>query len=131
MLSFGEGQGASIAAGIGALPGACDGILIVPADMPALTTSFIDGLIAAFVADDGCRIVFPVRGDVQYPPAIFPADLAPELATLDGDAGGKRVIASHPDRVAPFVVSADDRALLDDIDTVADLMRFEASRRQR
>ena len=62
-----------------ALSGAA-GIMIVPADMPSLDRALIAGLVAAFRANNGEKIVLPVTASGgQRNPVIWPVRLRGDL----------------------------------------------------
>ena len=114
------GLGTSIAAGIRALDSEIDGALVVPADMPALTTRLIERILAAGVERQGRAIVHAVDSTgIQRNPVLWPRRHFHRLAALDGEAGGKAILAAHAD--AATAVAADDDHELDDIDTPEEL----------
>ena len=55
-------------------------------------------------------------------PCLFPAAYFPELAALEGDRGGKRVIRAHPEAV--LTVPLPEKELFD-TDTKEDLSRLK------
>lgn len=109
---YAQGMGGSIATGIKALAVDIDGALIVPADMPFVNPGTIARLIAEFETRAANAIVVPVtwEGD-QGNPVLWPRDLFPLLAKLEGQKGGKPLLAAHRDRIKP--VLADEREFLD------------------
>lgn len=120
------GQGRSIAQGIAAVGEDAAGALIVPGDMPLLDAAFIDGLVAAFI-ESGCgRIVHPALAGEQRAPVIWPRSLFGALAALDGDRGGKHILAEHARSVLAIPVPLSDAHRLEDIDTPDDLARLSS-----
>ncbi len=116
-----DGQSSSIVHGIAALTPDCDGAMIVPADMPALSTTLIERAIHGFLDRQGeCIVHFAVAGALR-PPVIWPRALFAELAALRGDGGGKSIVARHAHRTHPIDVSPRDAWRLGDIDTRDDL----------
>jgi molybdenum cofactor cytidylyltransferase len=97
-----RGMSRSIIRGVQALvpaAGPRDGLMILPADMPAFTTPALSGMIAAFHADP-TRILRGGTADGQPGhPAIFPRDLWPALMALAGDEGGRSVLQQEKGRV--------------------------------
>jgi len=79
-----------------ALPETTDAALIGVGDQPYLTAEAIEELVKAFSPG---RIVVPRWGDHRGNPPVFDQRFFPELLALDGDHGGQRVIAAHPDAV--------------------------------
>jgi molybdenum cofactor cytidylyltransferase len=121
-----DGQAGSIAWGIAALAADCEGAMIVPADMPALTPGLLRQAIDAFVALHGERIVhFAIDGALR-PPVIWPHALFEELMALRGDGGGKGIVARHARLAHAIDISADAAWRLDDIDTHDDLVALAA-----
>lgn len=119
-----RGMGSSIAVGIAALAPDTRGALIVPADMPGLDALAIDRLAGAFVAAGGDAIVHAATADGQpSPPVLWPARLFPRLSALDGDIGGKLILAAERARAQGAVIAVRfaDPAVLRDVDTPADL----------
>lgn len=116
-----DGQGRSIASGVASLAADCGGALIVPADMPALTTAMVGRLAAAFRDGAGRLVTHFVVDGAPRPPVIWPRALFAELVALDGDRSGRHVLARHAG-IARGLAPADDEVWrLDDIDTPDDL----------
>jgi molybdenum cofactor cytidylyltransferase len=105
-----DGISRSIAIGVRALPAATDATLIGVGDQPYLTVEAIEALVKVFSPG---RIVVPRWGDHRGNPPIFDRRYFAELAALDGDVGGQRVIAAHEDAVTEVPLPA---TLGDDID---------------
>ena len=119
-----RGMGSSISCGVAALASAIDGILIQPGDMPCITTELLKALIAEFEAHAGERIVHPVTADgSQRNPVIWPALSREELTALDGQQGGKSLLARHTSHISTIEVAGED--ILTDIDTQEDLARLQ------
>jgi molybdenum cofactor cytidylyltransferase len=92
-----------------------DGAMILPADMPDLTTNDLRLVAEAFRADPS-RIVQGTSADgVPGHPAVFPADLWVEVMALTGDQGGRSVIARHAMRFRPVALPGDHA--ITDLDT--------------
>ncbi len=108
--------GTSIAAGVAAA-GHAEGWLIALADMP-----WIAPATTAAVADalqGGALLARPHYRGREGHPVGFTAALGAELRTLDGEPGGRRVIAAHRDQLAAIPV--DDPGVLRDVDRSGDL----------
>lgn len=111
-----QGMGTSIAAGVRALTD-CDRVMIMLADMPLVSRSHLDRLIAA----QGV-------GFTRYPdgsagcPAIFPRSVFPLLGTLDGDRGARSLNLADAELIAPS-----QKRQLTDIDEVSDLQRLRSA----
>ena len=116
-----DGVSRSIRLGLEAL-GNVDAALFLVADQPLLTRETVERLLTAGAAHPE-RIVVPVRSDGQPGnPCLFPAAFFPELLALQGDRGGRRVIAAHPE--ALLTVPVPDEELVD-TDTAEALAALE------
>jgi len=116
-----DGQGSSIAVGVGALKPWTRAALVALGDQPRLPEPVVPALLETF-ARTGLPVVVPVyRGGVQGNPVLFGNEVFGELAGLTGDLGGKPVVQARPERVArvPF-----DLPMPADIDTPEDYARL-------
>lgn len=109
---FAKGLSTSLKAGIGAVPAACDGALVLLGDMPRVEASHLDRLIDAFAPG---AIVVPVHEGRQGNPVLWARSLFAEILQLQGDTGAKRVVAAHRDAVRE--VEMDTAAIFVDADT--------------
>lgn len=116
------GMGTSIAAGVSSLDGQVTSALITPADMPFLTVALIKTLLAAHTADGSGRPTHPILPDgTQLSPVIWPRSAFAKLTALDGDTGGKSLLAG----MAADTVTVPDFTAFADIDTPDDLARLQ------
>ncbi len=107
------GLSTSLAAGLRALPAGVDGVAVMLADMPEVGPAVIDRLIAALRRDTD--IVVPVWRGRRGNPVVWGAGWLDRLAALEGDAGGRGLIAANPESVV--AVAIDEAAVTRDIDT--------------
>jgi len=114
---FGEGIASSIRIGVAQLPAATSAAMILLADQVAVTGDDLLQLVAHWQRQPG-RIVAARYGGTTGAPAIFPADLFPELARLTGDRGARTLLSAHADRVV--AVAMPSAAI--DVDTPADVV---------
>ena len=122
-----DGQGTSVAAGIGALGREVGAAVVVLGDQPSIPPDVIPRLIETFQRT-GRAVVAPMYRGTQGTPVLFAASVFDELVALTGDAGARRVVERDPDRVARVNVDAD---MPFDIDTPDDLARVATARRER
>ncbi|MBL8847493.1 MAG: nucleotidyltransferase family protein [Hyphomicrobium zavarzinii] len=123
-----DGMGGSIAAGIRELEDACDGVFIVPGDMPNLTSDVFLLLASVFREKGGTRVVVPVTSKgAQRNPVLWPERQFSKLAALSGPGGGKSLLDTLGDERLDVVF--DDESLFVDIDTADDYARFIGARR--
>ncbi len=114
-----EGMGASIRAGMTAIPAECDAVIIALADMPAITATDIDSLIAAYDAEEGREIIRAAGRDGRPGnPVLFGRRFFEVLRICEGDEGARAILAAHADLVRLVPLTAD--AALTDLDTPED-----------
>jgi len=94
-----------------------DGVVITLCDQPFMTAGVLNELITTH-RKTGRAIVASTYGATRGVPAFFAPEIFTELASLTKDEGARRIIASHPEKVA--TVEFPQGAI--DIDTPADLV---------
>jgi molybdenum cofactor cytidylyltransferase len=111
-VAFDEGLSASLKAGLAALPGEADGVLVFLGDMPNLPRQVLAPLVAAIVAGAPAAAPF-FEGRRGHPVAIGRA-LFPLLHRLEGDRGAGAIL----DRLGAALVRVptDDPGVLYDVD---------------
>lgn len=122
---YAGGQSTSVRAGLGAVSPDALGAMFMVTDQPGLTAALIDQLLAVFVRTGG-PIVVPIFAGRRGSPVTFARGLFPELSALEGDTGGRPVVAAHRDDIV--AVPLDSDAPLMDIDTPEELRRWRAER---
>ncbi|GEC14767.1 4-diphosphocytidyl-2C-methyl-D-erythritol kinase [Nitrobacter winogradskyi] len=120
---FPDGLASSIRVGIGAIPKEAGGALVCLGDMPLVDADLMDQLIAAFAPDLGQLIAVPVSDGRQGNPVLWSRRFFGELMSLDGDIGGRHLLASHAAAVAE--VSVDAHGAFLDIDTPQALVALQ------
>ena len=112
---FSSGMASSLALGVAAAEAdQPDGIMIMLADMPALTVSDLDALIATFRGLGGRSVVRAAARGKPGNPVIFPRALYAGLKELAGDKGARELIRSSGLPIADVEIG--DGALID-VDT--------------
>ena len=95
--AYRSGVKTSISLGLKSVPNFCDGCIIIPADMPNLTASDIDKLIASFRPEQEKQICVFANKGIKSNPIIWSralydkADIVPENANL------RPVLVEHAD----------------------------------
>jgi molybdenum cofactor cytidylyltransferase len=114
-----EGMSSSIRAGISALPGSIEAAIISLCDQPFLSAQIFDALIDTFASSHKSIVTCEFEGSVG-PPVLFSKIHFPELSSLEGDAGARRVVLQHEGDVArvPFPLGSVD------LDTAEDYRKF-------
>lgn len=105
-----QGMGHSVAAGAGAVAPDMTAALFLNADQPFLTADLVHSLCKTCLETD--KIVVPVVQDRPRSPCVFPQRFLPELMTLTGDQGGKKVYRQHSEQTH-FADWPDERAFVD------------------
>lgn len=108
-----QGMGTSIACGVAASRDA-RGWLIALADMPGIPAAIIRRLAGRL--EQGADIIAPVYRGQRGHPVGFSAGHADALQQLQGDAGARQVITSHPG--IPEWIEVSDAGVVTDIDTL-------------
>lgn len=117
-----QGQATSVRAGIEAIRRrtALDAVVIALGDMPFVEPATVDSLIDVYrsgIADVAVAGYQHQRGN----PVLFDASYLDSLATVSGDTGARHLIAKGD----AVLVETGDPGVVQDIDTPADLARFE------
>ena len=97
---YASGQAGSLKTGLLALGGDLRAAIFLLADQPFITAGIIDAL-ADFYLKTGVAIVAPMIGGRRANPVLF--DLArfrENLLNLDGDEGGRSLMAAYPAELA-------------------------------
>lgn len=96
--NWAEGMGASVRCGVAAAQAAADGVLLLVCDQPRLSVEHLRALLARH---GKTKAVITASGYEGKPgvPAVFSAQLFPELLQIHGDRGARQVIERHGDAV--------------------------------
>jgi 4-nitrophenyl phosphatase len=116
-----EGLSTSVRAGLAALPPEAEAAILMQCDQPLLTASLLQAMVDRF-EETGAAVVHPAHAGRRGTPTLFARRLFPELAALEGNVGGRAVVAAHPGEAA--TVEVIDPDVLADIDTPADYERL-------
>ncbi len=117
-----EGMGTSLRVGLANAGPQTQAALVVLADQPFLKPATIDQLIAAY-RERKPQIVVPTYNGFRGNPVLLDHSVFPELSGLSGDMGCRAIFGSHTDNI--LQVPVDDIGVLLDVDTKADLDRFQ------
>jgi molybdenum cofactor cytidylyltransferase len=112
---YADGLSASLKAGIAAVPVDSDGAIVLLGDMPAVTATHIDQVIAAFNPVEGRSICVPTTRGKRGNPVLWGRDYFAEIGALSGDVGARHLIGAHADAVCE--VALEDDAIFVDVDT--------------
>lgn len=121
---FREGLSSSLRVGVEAVPLSSNGVLILMGDTPRVSARLIDAVIDGFAPESGRAICVAAHGGRRGHPVLFARKFFPDLLSLSGDMGAKRILESNESLVGEIEVG--DDAPLADIDTPDALARFRA-----
>ena len=103
----------SIACGLRAIPEAAKGVVITPADNPAVPAKVVQMLINEW--KNGARLVMPTNKGRGGHPVLVDLDFLGELLSLDDSRGLKGFFDAHQDQVSR--VAVDSNYIARDMDT--------------
>jgi molybdenum cofactor cytidylyltransferase len=110
-----DGMGSSLACGVAAT--AADGWVIALGDMPAIRPATIQAVAETLAA--GVPLAAPVYRGQRGHPIGFARRFVEALTALDGDRGGRDILARYAHEL--HLIEVDDPGVLVDIDHPADL----------
>ncbi|TAV64929.1 nucleotidyltransferase family protein [Rhizobium leguminosarum] len=112
---YASGMASSLKAGFSSRGAdSAEGILVMLADMPGISTTHLDALISAFRNAGGEAVVRAVSQGKPGNPVILPRSLRQAVLGLEGDVGARDIIATSG--LPVLDVDVGDAALLD-VDT--------------
>lgn len=117
-----SGMGASLRAGLDALPPEVDAVLVHLVDLPGVTRAAVARLVAAASGPD-TLLRAAYDGHPAHPVLLGRSHWAGVHAAAEGDAGARGYLGSHPGVV---LVECGDVAAPEDVDTPDQLARFRA-----
>jgi|TARA_B110000908_G_scaffold171288_1_gene233504 molybdenum cofactor cytidylyltransferase len=118
------GMSHSLQRGIVALPHTAEGVMILPADMPDITTQDMNEMLTAFSNTDALALRAATETGSQGHPIIFDASLLVEFQYLSGDIGAQSILSKLGKNLALHPLKG-DRARLD-LDTPDDWSSWRA-----
>lgn len=101
-------------------------IMVVPADMPDLTTDDMRRMINAHAAAPAAILRGTAADGTAGHPVLFPRDLWGELLRLRGDQGARPVLMRFSDRVVTVALPGGNATT--DLDTPEDWANWRATR---
>ncbi len=120
--NYADGLSQSLAAGIRAVPDDWDAALVALGDMPGLQSAHFRKLAAAARRDS---VILPTHNGKRGNPVTWGKRFFAELARLEGDVGGKALLAQHADAIVE--VEINDPAIITDVDTPEALSALRAT----
>ncbi len=112
---FATGMASSLKTAIAALPENVRGAVVMLGDMPRVSATIVDRLIAGFEAHPSARAVAPVFRGERGNPVLIASALFVEVLTLEGDVGARLLLRAAGDDVVEVEIA--DDAVFYDVDT--------------
>jgi len=112
---YNRGMASSIHAGLAAVSPSAQAVMITLADQPLIQSEELNFLIAEFSHATGKSIGVPAFNGQRGNPVIFDLRYRDEMLALQGDVGGKSILARHPEAV--LEVAMPTASILEDADT--------------
>jgi molybdenum cofactor cytidylyltransferase len=112
-----KGMSTSLRAGLCMLRPAIQAVLVVLADQPEVSPGLLRTLVERYEAT-GAAIVVPFYQGQRGNPVLFDRSIFPELLAVQGDRGGRELLARHREKLER--VDTDDAAVVLDVDTRQD-----------
>jgi len=126
--NFADGQQTSVRAGLEALAGGYDAVLVALSDQIALTSADISDLVHAFAESSRDRILIPYYKGERGNPVVFPAQIIADIRASGRNAACRAFIDGNPGLTRRYEAANDHFVI--DIDTPEDLQAFEVNGRQ-
>lgn len=112
---YASGLASSLKRGLTAIPEECSGFVVLLGDMPRVSATIIDRLIAALETKAQALAVVPTFNGQRANPVVIARAAFPLLAGIEGDQGARKVLQAAGDQVIELPI--DDEAVTTDIDT--------------
>lgn len=114
-----EGQASSVKAGLAALPEHIGAAMFLQVDRPQISVSLIDALINEHGHSDAAVIAPQIDGQ-RGTPVLFDRGIFGDMASLEGDQGGRQLFSRHRVNWIPWL----DSVQVIDVDTPEDYARL-------
>ncbi|MCX5578388.1 molybdopterin-binding/glycosyltransferase family 2 protein [Kaistia terrae] len=96
---YAEGLSTSLRQGVARLGDDIDGVVVMLADMPMVTSAILDRLIEAFDPSADRLVVVPTHLGKRGNPVLWSRAFFAELCAIEGDTGARHLIGAHADAV--------------------------------
>jgi molybdenum cofactor cytidylyltransferase len=118
---FAQGQGSSLAAGVRAMPSTVDAVVVMLGDVPGVMPDAIGAVVARWRETHAPAVVTRYGGQ-QGHPVLFDRSVFFELASLEGDVGGREILRALGDLVEAIELPEE---MPSDVDTEDDWERLQ------
>lgn len=125
---YADGMSASLRCGLNHCPSTVSGAMILLADMPELSVRHLQSLYGTWAAAAPPAIAMTRYNGRRGNPVLWDRAYFPALQRLEGDTGGRALLADHAASLVVADLSSDPEgaAALTDIDTPADLLALRS-----
>lgn len=123
--AYSEGLSTSLKAGFAALPPMSEAAVIVLGDMPFVTADLIDRLVHGWRTMRKPEALVPTINGQRGNPVVLSRKLQDVINELSGDVGAGPLLRGRPGVVEWPI---EDPAILQDVDTQDEMIRFEPDR---
>lgn len=89
---YATGMASSLIAGVDAAGPAVDGVLVMLADMPSVTTANLAAMMSVFKAEQGLVIIRAASDGKRGNPVILPRSTFEAVRQLQGDVGARHIM---------------------------------------
>jgi molybdenum cofactor cytidylyltransferase len=110
-----QGMSASLRAGLAMLPNTIMGALVIPCDLPALSTEHLSAICAQWQCNPDMAVASAYQNIVATP-ALLPRRAFASLMNTQGDQGAREWL-----RTQPNVIAIRNEQLARDVDVASDL----------
>ncbi|MBQ9235354.1 MAG: NTP transferase domain-containing protein [Alphaproteobacteria bacterium] len=122
--AYETGVRTSVRLGLKAMPASCNGAILLPADMPNITASELNKLIAKMDASSPKQLCYLTRKGVKYNPVLWSKSLYDKADLIPENSAFRVVFAEHADYSKSVEVK--DKAILKDITFPNDVKEYSA-----
>jgi molybdenum cofactor cytidylyltransferase len=120
--AYAAGQQGSVRVGLGALSGAFDAVIVMPADQPLIGASDLTELIGAFKKRPSGHVVVPVVDGQRGNPIVLDDVALGQILGSGPNLGCRHLIERHPDLVHAHETT--NTRFVTDLDTTEDVERL-------
>ncbi len=122
---FADGQGGSVHAGLGALAGPFDAVLVALADQPLLGADDLRELIGAFKKRPGGHVLVPMVDGRRGNPVVLDGEACDVILRGEAKLGCRHLVEQRPEFVSRY--DSPNHHYIVDLDTPEDLERLAAT----
>jgi len=126
--AYREGMSGSLKAGLRAVEGEADAVIIALGDQPLVSPGTVDLMIETYLRKKAA-VVVPVYRGRRGNPVLFDRALFPQLEEITGDVGAKSVVMRNESNLVEAEV--DDDGVAVDIDTPDDYAGVSSMKRPK